>query len=181
MPTLVRTLACPTDPSSRTSTAEWQWQGIEVAVTSYKGVIGTSNMGGGWPDSPSGMADGHNDITPNGLFFRNSYLVKISLSDINDGLSNTLMIGEDVPEQNHHSAAFYSNGDYASCHAPLNYFPNPPDPDNWPRVMSFRSRHPGGVNFCLADGSVRFIADSIPRLQYQRLCTRAGKEIAEVP
>ena len=47
------------------------------------------------------------------------------MSKVRDGTSKTLMVGKDVAEHNVHSAAFYSNGDYASCHAPLNYFPDP--------------------------------------------------------
>lgn len=181
MATQLAVLTCPSDSSPRHSTGQAQWSGIRVAVTSYKGVIGTSNMGGGWPDSPSGTADNHNNVNCNGLFFRNSYQVGIALSHITDGTSNTLMVGEDVPEHNIHSAAFYSNGDYASTHAPINFFPNPPDAANWPRVMSFRSRHSGGVNFCLADGSVRFVNETINRLQYQQLSTRAGGEAAQLP
>ncbi len=181
MATQLRVLNCPSDTSPRTSTNCAQWGGITVAVTSYKGVIGTSNMGGGWPDSPSGTIDNHYNTLPTGLFFRNSDLVKITLVAITDGTSNTLMVGEDVPAENIHSAAFYSNGDYASSHAPLNFFPKPSDPSNWPRVISFRSKHTGGANFCLADGSVRMISDSINRLLYQQLCTRAGGEAVAIP
>jgi prepilin-type N-terminal cleavage/methylation domain-containing protein/prepilin-type processing-associated H-X9-DG protein len=36
-------------------------------------------------------------------------------------------------------------------------------------IVPARSRHPGGVNVCLADGSVRFIHDSINLLTWQRL------------
>jgi prepilin-type N-terminal cleavage/methylation domain-containing protein/prepilin-type processing-associated H-X9-DG protein len=36
-------------------------------------------------------------------------------------------------------------------------------------IVPARSRHPGGVNACLADGSVRFIHDSINLLTWQRL------------
>jgi prepilin-type N-terminal cleavage/methylation domain-containing protein/prepilin-type processing-associated H-X9-DG protein len=183
MATVLPVLACPSDPSPRTSTNMYQWAPVNVAVTSYKGVIGTSNMGGGWPDSPSGTADNHYNTLPNGLFFRNSYQLKLNLLSVSDGTSNTFMIGEDVPLENQHSAAFYSNGDYASCHAPLNYFPNPPGSQagNWPLVISFRSKHANGANFCLADGSVRFINQNINRLQYQQLCTRNGGEVANVP
>jgi prepilin-type N-terminal cleavage/methylation domain-containing protein/prepilin-type processing-associated H-X9-DG protein len=181
MATVLKVLACPADASPRTSTGCAQWGGISVAVTSYKGVIGHTNMGGGWPDSPAGTVDGHNTVNNGGLFFRNSGALKITLVKITDGTSNTLMIGEDVPSENIHSAAFYANGDYASTHAPLNFFPYPSDPGNWPRVISFRSRHPGGASFCLADGSVRFIPDTVDRLTYQRLSTRAGKEVAEMP
>jgi prepilin-type N-terminal cleavage/methylation domain-containing protein len=134
MATVLPILICPADPSERLSTAQYQWTGITVAVTSYKGVIGTSNMGGGWPDSPFGMTDNHNTSFATGMFFRNDYQLKLTFSDVTDGLSNTLMLGEDVPEANHHSTAFYANGDYASCHAPLNYFPNPSAPEparNW--------------------------------------------------
>ena len=181
MATQLRVLNCPSDISPRTSTNCAQWGGITVAVTSYKGVIGTSNMGGGWPDSPSGTVDNHYNTLPTGLFFRNSDQARITLVSITDGTSNTLMVGEDVSAENIHSAAFYANGDYASSHAPLNYFPKPSDPGNWPRVISFRSKHTGGANFCLADGSVRMVSDSINRLLYQQLCTRVGGEAVAVP
>ena len=182
MATILPLLTCPSDGSSgKLYSDRAQWGGINVSVTNYRGVIGTTNMGGGWPDSPSGTTDGHNTTQNNGLFFRNSYQVKLRIASITDGTSNTLMVGEDVADQSIHSAAFYANGDYASSHAPLNYFPTPPDPSNWPRVMSFRSRHTGGANFALADGSVRFISEAIDRLQYQQLCTRAGGETVQVP
>jgi prepilin-type N-terminal cleavage/methylation domain-containing protein/prepilin-type processing-associated H-X9-DG protein len=183
MANVLSVLACPSDTTNpRTSTSQYQWSGVTVALTSYKGVIGTSNMGGGWPDSPSGLVDGHNTRNCNGLFFRNSYQVRLRFANITDGTSNTLMIGEDVPEENAHSAAFYANGDYVSSHAPLNFFPKPnKTPGSWPRVMSFRSKHTGGVNFCLGDGSVKFLPDSINRLLYQQLCTRDGGEAVNVP
>lgn len=182
MKTFLAVLRCPSDHSVLSlSTSEYQWGPEPTAVTNYKGVIGTSNMGGGWPDSPFGTTDNHNNKNCTGLFFRNSDQVKIRLNKITDGTSNTLAIGEDVHSQNHHGAAFYANGDYASSHAPLNFFPDPPDPSNWPRVMSFRSMHRGGVHFSTADGAVRFIAQDIDRLRYQQLCTRAGGEDVSIP
>jgi prepilin-type processing-associated H-X9-DG protein len=42
---------------------------------------------------------------------------------------------------------------------------------------AFRSNHPGGVNFALADGSVKFIKQSIADMPYQALGTRAGGEV----
>lgn len=87
-------------------------------------------------------------------------------------------MGEDVHDHNYHGAAYYANGDYASCHAPLNNFPNPPDPYNWSCLFAAST---GGANFCLADGSIRFVAQTIDWLPYQQLCTRNGGEAVQVP
>jgi prepilin-type processing-associated H-X9-DG protein len=91
------------------------------------------------------------------------------------------MLGEDVPEHNNVSAAYYGNGDHASCHAPLNYLPDTPTPDDWPNVMSFRSRHPAGAQFCMADGSVQFVNETIDYTLYKGLSTKAGGEDAALP
>jgi prepilin-type N-terminal cleavage/methylation domain-containing protein/prepilin-type processing-associated H-X9-DG protein len=40
------------------------------------------------------------------------------------------------------------------------------------RLCAFGSNHPGGANFCLADGSVRFIRDSLPAATLQALAVR---------
>jgi prepilin-type N-terminal cleavage/methylation domain-containing protein/prepilin-type processing-associated H-X9-DG protein len=181
MATVLPAFVCPSDGiSPRTATNLAQMSGVNTAVTNYKGVIGDPNMGGG-AGTGQGSADRHNTIGNNGMFYRNNYREKITMAGVSDGTSNTFMIGEDVPFHNVHSALYFSNGDYASCHQALNMFPNPPDPSNWPRVMSFRSFHPGGANFALADGSVRFIPESINRDQYRALCTRNVGEVAQLP
>jgi prepilin-type processing-associated H-X9-DG protein len=91
------------------------------------------------------------------------------------------MAGEDLPEHNYHSAAFYANGSYANCRTPLNYMPRPAEPWHWAHVISFRSRHSGGVNFGLADGSVRFLADTIDHEQFRASCTKSGGEVVQLP
>jgi prepilin-type processing-associated H-X9-DG protein len=59
--------------------------------------------------------------------------------------------------------------------------PNSPTPDvnafgqGW---LSARSPFSGGVNVALADGSVRFVRDSIPPATWRALDTRAGGEVA---
>lgn len=57
--------------------------------------------------------------------------------------------------------------------------PNSPIPDLGSRrirVSAARSRHSGGVNVCLADGSVRFFANDIAYRNWQAWWTRAGGE-----
>ena len=41
----------------------------------------------------------------------------------------------------------------------------------------FWSRHPGGAQFCFADGSVRFLKEKRPLAIFQAMATRAGGEI----
>lgn len=182
MNTQIKGLRCPTDYSdvNAHNTLQYQWSPIPVALTNYKGVIGDNRMGG-TTAFPGGSPDCHNTIGCPGIFYRNDYEEPFGLARVTDGTSNTFMIGEDVILHNHHSAAYYSNGDYAACHAPLNFMPNPPQPDNWPLVISFRSLHLGGANFCLADGSVRFVSDSTNYVPYQAMCTKAGGEVVNQP
>ena len=107
----------------------------------------------------------------------------IRLTDVTDGTSNTFMIGEDIPSRNRWCSWAHANGANGTCAVPPNYDrgyteTGSPGPWNWPETYSFRSRHPGGLQFALADGSVRFVKDSLPVLTYRQYCTRAGGEVA---
>ena len=178
MKTSLAVLRCPSDgKSENTSTLMWQWTDVEVAVTNYKGVIGDTQMGGAGSIHTGTLPDTHNTNRCNGIFYRNNYQDGLTMASITDGTSNTYLVGEDIPAENHHSAAYYANGDYSSCHAPPNFFPKPPTPDYWPNVISFRSLHPGGVQFCLADGSVRFVTQTIDHNMYRAFSTRSGGEV----
>ena len=42
----------------------------------------------------------------------------------------------------------------------------------------FRSFHPGGAQFTMADGAVRFISESINMITFSALGTKAGNEVA---
>jgi prepilin-type N-terminal cleavage/methylation domain-containing protein/prepilin-type processing-associated H-X9-DG protein len=45
-------------------------------------------------------------------------------------------------------------------------------------LSTARSYHPGGVNLCFADGSVRFVRESVPADAWRMIATRAGGEVA---
>jgi prepilin-type N-terminal cleavage/methylation domain-containing protein/prepilin-type processing-associated H-X9-DG protein len=51
----------------------------------------------------------------------------------------------------------------------------------WTSTGAFaaRSRHPGGVNILLADGSVRFVQDSVNLATWRALGTKNGREVLE--
>jgi prepilin-type processing-associated H-X9-DG protein len=60
------------------------------------------------------------------------------------------------------------------------FTPNSPLPDmasGSARLCGARSYHSGGVNACFCDGSVRLIGDSIDRITWHALWTRAGGEV----
>jgi prepilin-type N-terminal cleavage/methylation domain-containing protein len=182
MKTRIKVVECPSDRQSpRIATTQAQWPNVEVAQTNYKGVIGDTRMGGAASIHQGTEPDCHNTVGCNGLFYRNSYQDQVRMAVITDGTAQTFMVGEDVPFHNIHSAAYFANGDYASCHAPLNYFPKPPTPAVWQNTISFRSYHPAGAQFCMADGSVHFIAQNINHALYRQLSTKAGGETVQVP
>jgi prepilin-type N-terminal cleavage/methylation domain-containing protein/prepilin-type processing-associated H-X9-DG protein len=182
MKTPIPLLHCPSDPSAKqNSTEQWQWIGIEVALTSYKGVLGDTRMGGNKSIHGGSEPDCHLTPNCNGLFWRHNYKRPIRLADIRDGSTNTLMVGEARPRFFPCSAAYFSNGDYASTYAPLNYVPQPFVHADWWNYWGFSSDHPGGANFCLADGSVHVVSTSIDHTLYRQLSTRAGGEVVAVP
>jgi len=173
----VRVLHCPSDSSADyPSDKQFQLWDIEVALTNYKGCMGDNRMGGSASMFPGFEPDCKGSGNCPGIFYRVTYQDRVKMSQILDGTSQTFAVGEDVPRENNHSAAFYANGDYASCHAPLNYFPQTPTPDDWWNVMSFRSRHPRGASFAYADQSVKFVSDSTNYNLYRALSTKAQGE-----
>ena len=65
--------------------------------------------------------------------------------------------------------------------APINYKTPPDATPNYSnvnlRLSAFGSGHPGGANFCLSDGSVKFFKETINMVTYQALSTRAEGEV----
>jgi prepilin-type N-terminal cleavage/methylation domain-containing protein/prepilin-type processing-associated H-X9-DG protein len=80
---------------------------------------------------------------------------------------------------------FWAAGEYTNTVGNFNLTPNSKTPDcsAWGGVgtgigfFSARSKHPGGVNVSMSDGSVRFIKDSINVKTWLSLATRNGGEI----
>src|SRR5262249_22350764 len=103
----------------------------------------------------------------------------LTLLSILDGTSNTYMIGEDVPELIAWNAWAYPNGAIGTVAIPPNTgIAIPPlgtgGFGQWPTRYSFRSRHTGGLQFAMADGSVRVVRESIPLNLSRAFGTIAG-------
>jgi len=102
---------------------------------------------------------------------------KLRLTDVADGTSTTFMIGESMRSRDQHCGGWaYPNYVTATCAIPLNYQGGAGNSD-WANRYSFHSNHSGGANFAFADGSVRFVSDSIDRDTYRALATIRGGEV----
>jgi len=112
-----------------------------------------------------------------GMFGR--YNDSRKFSQVTDGLSKTLMVGETLPAQCAYGGAFAPNFSLASTAIPLNTFescPKPPGCHN--RGCGFKSEHEGGANFVMGDNSVHFLNEDIDYRAFNFMGTRAGGDIA---
>jgi len=147
------------------------------AYTSYVGVAG-STLGNGVMVTPG-----------------------IRLTDILDGTSNTLMVGERPPPSSLQAGWWYSTtvlltwpdwiyqGPNASmsvdiqeapppCTGPFHFGPG--ELQNSCDRYHFWSLHPGGANFLFADGSIHFLSYSAVSV-LPALASRAGGEVVDLP
>jgi prepilin-type N-terminal cleavage/methylation domain-containing protein/prepilin-type processing-associated H-X9-DG protein len=207
----IPTFLCPSDSLAGMAPQAEQnhyWSKPLVAgMTNYKGVQGANSCLSPFPNngvngpqnfikSPTSCecwADG------DGLIFALRWEKPIRLTDVTDGTSNTLMIGEDV-----YLPATIGNGcsgggcygrGYAwafepvvelTCAVPLNNVGLTTPTANQIKnngfvAQGFKSNHTGGAQFAMADGSVHFLSNGTPLGLYRALATMRGGEVATLP
>ena len=191
MNTPIPALMCPSDPGSPKTGEQHNTAGQDPPPDRDDGFHGNYLL-----------CHGNTEVTEansnnlNGMFY---YLSKTRFADIIDGTSNTVMGSEVLVVRetsgqrdwrgryyraDHLSSLFSTfqppnttladkmrtceagNPIYAPCTASTN-----------PQVIYARSRHPGGAQSLLGDGSVRFITESINTQVWRDLGTRAGGEV----
>jgi prepilin-type N-terminal cleavage/methylation domain-containing protein len=172
---------------------------LTYEVTCYRANIG-SNWGGGppgsplwWGTDPQWCNPDPNNSNPNttydGCVYGNGVICETSsprrFTDVTDGTSNTILIGEALTGKDYQNAWCHMDNAIATCAYPPNA-KNPITgkdypPDQWFNRYAFTSAHTGGAQFAMTDGSVRFINDSIDLAVFRALGTRAGGEVVQLP
>lgn len=196
--TVIPTFLCPSDDSNeggsllnRSDLNETNAPADRWAVTGYKACAG-SNWNAGlfaWVNSGATGVGGKNSGQSDGLNLGNGVICsnqtdvnsKTRMGDITDGTSNTFIVGEAMPGWSQWNWWYNPNACTATTAIPLNrVLKVAKNIGDWPNNYGFASRHTGGANFGLADGSVRFISDNINTATYRALATISSGEVVSV-
>jgi prepilin-type N-terminal cleavage/methylation domain-containing protein/prepilin-type processing-associated H-X9-DG protein len=189
---------CPSDTPAVTAGTTYD----KCSYHNYTVNYGNTAVGDATGDTVMDVQPTWNGYIYGGAPFRFNQPQRIT--DVTDGTSNTLLLAEVIQGQGMDvrgytwwgdAGGFVTSllpndpaGDYVN-HTWCN--PNPPNPPAQARtcgsftttagvqVRAFaaRSRHTGGVNVALCDGSVRFVSNSINALTWQYLGTSQGGEV----
>jgi prepilin-type processing-associated H-X9-DG protein len=126
-----------------------------------------------WPTgSNSGAGSGVDMVMPGAIANLNKYIAVCNAAR-KAGTTN----------QDNSIGSYWAAG--RATHGPMVnelYTPNSPNQDcysyaQYTGVKTMRSRHPGGVNAAMADGSVRFFKNSVNQLTWWSLGSKAGGEV----
>lgn len=189
--TVLTPLICPSNPQPKQATGggfrddAWAEDNLDGARTDYVGNLGFMNAG--HRDCPFADYPGVEwsaawelQIPPlqgcNGVFGFNGC---ISINNITDGTSSTMMLIEDVhwiekedPGRVFGDSLWMTPWAVHSMEMPINTDPN----GDW-RCNQWSSNHVGGAHGLLCDGSVRFVSENQDHSVRRALATRAKGEI----
>jgi prepilin-type N-terminal cleavage/methylation domain-containing protein len=196
---------CPTDDGGKQvspwrTTSQWGRAGItNYACNAGAQQIDSTNScsqfvisGGYFGTGGVNLAYTEDGRRVSGVFSLQAWGAKIR--DISDGMSNVIAMGEVRP----HCAVLNGQGPWMCCSGgaafttpPMNFNTCPAEGGiaadgsgsgcNSPHARSaaegFKSKHEGGAQFVLCDGSVRFISENIDYANYQRLGDRRDGQV----
>jgi prepilin-type processing-associated H-X9-DG protein len=192
---IIQTASCPSD-----ATTPYMWGALpsgDLQLSIHNHVV---NIGPTGMLATGQMASSHKGVERNGAPFENGR--RVPFKEITDGLSKTLLLSEVVKGESVNATKFdvrgltwWGNGSVFSGFLP----PNASDPDivinnycdypysnnppcifvsnrNPVEMYAARSRHPGGVNAAMCDGSVSFVLDDIDINVWRARSSAAGRE-----
>jgi len=190
----VKTYICPSNPGDALNKSFSGSGSNQYFTGSYLASGGTR----GYPRWSTGNAVPSLFQFQDGAFNQNT---RYKLTDLIDGTSNTLLFGErhyfdpvfdagppTVPFSdrigNWGWTWFGAQGDcFFGTSAPINFKWSAATPRTQvafdDRINAAGSGHSGGSNFCLGDGSVRFLAENMNAVAYRAMGTRAGGEVVQ--
>ncbi len=181
--TVLNAFICPSDILPKTDNDGYGKSNYACCLGDETPWLAQYMSGGASWSAPSGTVQ-------NGLFRlaqSNSVNYQVSISEVMDGTSNVIALGE-VSESANVTVSSISlgfpiwvggnNNDAGACRfyswariTGENCYMNNLTPGAWlnPSDYSFGSKHPGGAQFLLGDGSTRFISQTIDATTYARL------------
>lgn len=145
-------------------------------------------------NNPAGPFTRRGNIMPTGMTGNGGFCGKFG--DIPDGLSNTIFLGEVIADWSAHARTGWShankwgvytqipinwNTQYQSLAAALAAGKTGCEANcNWNTEVGFKSRHTGGAQMVMGDGSVQFLSQNIDMIAYNALGSRNGGEVAKL-
>lgn len=185
----IETLMCPSDPNSPKTTEH------HGPTADYNdGFCGNYSMCCG-----SDKVTDATDDQLNGMFM---HLVSTRFADCTDGTAYTVMGGEHIavkdPAGERDWRGRYYRGKHIGVLVSTRESPNttvrdelvrcvddrfaPCTTNIWdPNAMYVRSFHPAGAQVVMGDASVHFIPETVDRVVFQKLGTRGGGEVVQIP
>ncbi|MBU6172676.1 MAG: DUF1559 domain-containing protein [Planctomycetes bacterium] len=156
----------------------------EWAVTNYKACAGSNWAYGvfAWTNNLGGRNGGNSDglNAGNGVLCSNQQNTNpiTRMRDLSDGTSNTFIMGEAIPHFSQWNWWYNPNAVTATTAIPLNRSLRVArNIGDWPNNYGFNSRHVGGGNFGLGDGSVRFVSENVSTDVYRGFASISSGEV----
>jgi prepilin-type N-terminal cleavage/methylation domain-containing protein/prepilin-type processing-associated H-X9-DG protein len=194
-------LWCPSDGSIVNlryfeQSAGWDGTTIGICYTNYNGIMGTFNGSSSNQTTISAENGMFPDIGNKPGWLGGASRPPVQLSGVTDGTSNTMLFGERAQGKlnqqgcdsfgdcNFEGNGWWADADYGDSSITAMYPMNMPQGDQAVKYngcdnsdmfpLSASSFHSGGCNFAFADGSVKFIKNSISTWNWQTLARDAN-------
>ncbi|MEL7500583.1 MAG: DUF1559 domain-containing protein [Planctomycetota bacterium] len=188
-------LVCPADasgfegklsPNGNVLRARWWWN-QSLGCTNYKACNGSNWLGAPYQRDGTGRYPGPmidlewgDGAFPRNKFNRRTEYIDTRFGDLTDGSSNTVAIGESLPNWCDDSAWVDDNGTIATMAIPVNLYKTVESRDpfagDWRVSYGFASNHLSGSVFGRCDGSAIFVSDAINSDVYYAMGTIQGQE-----